>query len=125
MEFVSIILALVAGLLIGWFLAQKDVSRMREKLAGVEAQAEEREKSVANEKEFYNQSLKAMKAEFETLATAALKGNRDEFLRDAEGKVKPLKDALDKLDKETKAMEETRAKAYGSLSEQILSLIHI
>ncbi len=123
MEFVSILLALVAGLLIGWFLAQKDVSRMREKLAGVEAQAEEREKSVTNEKEFYNQSLKAMKAEFETLATAALKGNRDEFLRDAEGKVKPLKDALDKLDKETKAMEETRAKAYGSLSEQIKGLV--
>ena len=40
MEFVSILLALVAGLLIGWFLAQKDVSRMREKLAGVEAQAD-------------------------------------------------------------------------------------
>ena len=130
MEIVSVVFALVAGLAAGWFLGQKEVSRMREKLAvaeneltAIQAQATEREKSVTNEKGFYNQSLKAMKVEFETLATAALKGNRDEFLRDAEGKVKPLKDALDKLDKETKAMEETRAKAYGSLSEQIKGLV--
>ncbi|MEE3203485.1 MAG: DNA recombination protein RmuC [Acidobacteriota bacterium] len=123
MEFVSIFFALVAGLAAGWFLAQKDVSRMREKLAGAEAQAAEREKSATNEKEFHSQSLKAMKAEFETLATAALKGNRDEFLRDTEGKVKPLKDALKKLDDETKAMEQKRAEAYGSLSAQITGLV--
>ena len=95
---------------------------MREKLAGTEkeltaiqVQAAEREKSATNEKKFYDQSLEAMKAEFEMLATAALKGNRDEFLKDAEGKVKPLKDALDKLEKETKAMENKRAEAYGCL----------
>ena len=57
MELVLVSFALVVGLAAGWFFGQKDVSRMREKLAGVEAQAEEREKSVTKEKEFYNQSL--------------------------------------------------------------------
>ena len=130
MELVLVFFALVAGLAAGWFLGQKDVSRMREKLAvaengltAIQAQVAEREKSTVNEKQFYDQSLEAMKAEFEMLATTALKGNRDEFLKDAEGKVKPLKDALDKLEKETKAMEDKRAVAYGSLSQQVKELV--
>ena len=130
MELVLVSFALVVGLAAGWFFGQKDVSRVREKLAGTEkeltaiqAQAVEREKSATNEKTFYNQSLEAMKAEFSMLATAALKGNRDEFLKDAEGKVKPLKDALDKLEKETKAMENKRAEAYGELSAQIEGMV--
>ena len=130
MELVLVFFALVAGLAAGWVFGQKDVSRMREKLAGTEkeltaiqVQAAEREKSATNEKKFYDQSLEVMKAEFEMLATAALKGNRDEFLKDAEGKVKPLKDALDKLEKETKAMENKRAEAYGELSAQIEGMV--
>jgi len=83
MELVLVSFALVAGLAAGWFLGQKDVSRMREKLAvaengltAIQAQVAEREKSTVNEKQFYDQSLEAMKAEFEMLATTALKGNR-------------------------------------------------
>ena len=89
MELVLVFFALVAGLAAGWVFGQKDVSRMREKLAGTEkeltaiqVQAAEREKSATNEKKFYDQSLEAMKDEFAKLAPAALKGNRDEFCKD-------------------------------------------
>lgn len=122
MEFVSVFFALVAGLAAGWFFGQKDVSRMREKLAvaekeltAIQAQTEERQKA-------YEQSIDAMKDKFSVMATEALDANKTQFKEDVKAEVKPLTDALDKLDKETKAMETKRDTAYGSLSAQITGL---
>ena len=123
MEFVAALSALVAGLLAGWFLGQKQFFRAREELAVLKAQAEEQEKSAAREKEFFEHSISEMKTKFLGMAQTALQANNEQFLQNTEVKLKPLADTLKVLQETTGAMEKKREQAYGQLSEQIKGMV--
>ncbi|MBM63921.1 MAG: DNA recombination protein RmuC [Acidobacteria bacterium] len=119
MEFLSLLFALVSGLLGGWFLGHKQLSRTREELAALKAKAQERASVATREKEFFDQSLKEMKSKFVDLAQTALQTNNQQFLQNTEVKLKPLSDALKTLHERTGEMEKKREQAYGQLSQQI------
>ena len=119
MDFLSPLFALVAGLFGGWLLAHKQLARTREELAALKAQTEERAKSSAREKEFFDRSIAEMKSKFLGLAQTALKANNEQFLQNTEIKLKPLSDVLKVLQEKTGEMEKKREQAYGQLSEQI------
>ncbi len=133
--------ALVAGLLGGWFIAQKKLAatladeqertreardserEAREGLAVLEAQMSEREKSVAREKEFLAKSLEEMGNKFNTMAQKALRANNDQFLQNTDVKLKPLSSALKALEEKTGDIEKKRVEAYGKISEQIKGMM--
>ena len=124
MEFIAALFALVTGLLIGWFLAQKQFSGTQEKLAAVKAQAEERAKSAAREKEFFEHSINEMKSKFLAMAQTALRANNEQFLQNTELNLKPLTETLKVLQDRTGEMEKKREQAYGQLSEQIKGMVN-
>lgn len=137
MDLLTSLFALVAGLLGGWFISQRKSAanladeqertnealegeqEARERLAALEAQTVEREKSVEREKEFFAKSLEEMGDKFKVMAQSALKANNDQFLQNTDVKLKPLSDALKALEDKTGELEEKRTKAYASIEEQI------
>lgn len=123
MDFLSPLFALVAGLFGGWLLAHKQLARTREELAALKAQTEERARSAAREKEFFDRSIAEMKSKFLGLAQTALKANNEQFLQNTEIKLKPLSDVLKVLQEKTGEMEKKREQAYGQLSEQIKGMV--
>ena len=123
MDFLSVLLALIVGLLAGWFLGHTQLSRTREELAAVKAQTDERARFAAREKEFFDQSIEDMKAKFLGLAQTALQANNKQFLQNTELKLKPLADVLKVLQEKTGEMEKKREQAYGQLSQQIKGMV--
>ena len=123
MDFLSVLLALIVGLLAGWFLGHTRLSRTREELAAVKAQTDERARFAAREKEFFDQSIEDMKAKFLGLAQTALQANNKQFLQNTEVKIKPLSDALKQLEVKTGELEKKRDTAYGEISQQIKAMM--
>ena len=56
------------------------------------------------------------------MASKSLKSSNESFLGLASQSLKPLRDELAKLERETKEMEKTRSQAYGSLRTELQSL---
>lgn len=65
---------------------------------------------------------KKLKETFEALSAKALQTNAEQFLARAKDKLEPLAESLKRLDEQNRAMEQVRAKAYGSLEEQVKML---
>lgn len=118
-----------------------------ERQARVRAQTQfdEAARNLDEQRKLLEESKKALADTFKALSDDALKSNNQAFLDLAKktletqivaGKgdmekrqqainelVKPLKESLAKYDEQAKAMEASRQKAYGGLSEQVKSLI--
>ena len=99
---------------------------------------------IEDQKKFLDEARKALSDHFNALAAAALKSNNEQFLGLARksletlmveskgdlgkrqeainGLVKPLGESLKTYGEQIKAIEEKRAKAYGSLEEQVKAL---
>ena len=116
-------LMLVVGLAGGWLLGARKLAAAREDVARLAAQLEEREKSADREQEVYKTAVTEMEAKFTSLAKQALTENNKDFLEKTRTELRPVKDSLEMLEKRNRAMEEVRAKAYGSLSEQIKAMM--
>lgn len=74
--------------------------------------------------------LKSSKEDFLTLARENLnkividtKGKLDEHKESIGGTIKPLKDVLDRYEKQIKEMEQSHIKTFGSLTEQLQNLL--
>lgn len=102
--------------------SRDELARLQGELAANEARAEEREAGMAREKDWLERQTKEMKAHFEALAAKTLEASNKSFLERASERMKPLKEELDKLQEQTRAMEEKRAKAYGSLHKELEGL---
>jgi len=65
---------------------------------------------------------KKVKETFESVSSAALKSNNEQFLTLAETKMKPLREQLERYEKQIAELEKTRAEAYGGISKQLQRL---
>jgi len=74
------------------------------------------------EREFYPEQRKEMKEQFESLAGKVLDKSQKGLLEAASEHMKPLTKELEKLQKETRLIEEKRDKAYGSIKTELDSL---
>lgn len=124
--FVFLLIGLAVGAAFGFFLAahrgRGDLAEVEAALAAERARAEEKEAAGAREKELFERQLAEMKTTFKGLASESLESSNKSFLGLATERMKPLLEKLDKLEKETKAMETARSKAYGSLEAELKSL---
>jgi len=130
-----------AGVLVGWLVAQRRISALREENVrlGAEKDAERR---LADEKAALLEETRGqMSQTFSTLSGAALKDNAEAFLRLArenlgqfqvkanselekkekaiENLVLPIRETLKKTEEQIARMEEERQRAYGSLTKHL------
>jgi DNA recombination protein RmuC len=106
---------------------------------------QEERKTGAEKLELLNSALAELRPAFQALAADALKSNNESFLdlartrlgsyqaeakgdlearqKAVEGLVTPIKDSLNKVDAQIQKIEQERSQAYGTLTEQVRSLI--
>lgn len=148
LSIVVAVMALLVGLLAGWIRARARAAAEAasaaasaktelERLAGELAAAKgERDKlaaeygawqaSVEQHRKTEEQALREIEARFALLSKSALKDNSEQF-NTTSGKaladiLLPLREKLDRLEAETKAIEKARTDAYAGLTERIGAL---
>ena len=119
MDPLGLVIGLVVGAALGGLFA---ASRYRGQLAAEQVRRETREMALDREKEIFETQLAEMKTTFQGLASETLEASNASFLNLATERMKPLKEELAKLQKETKAMETRRSEAYGSLKTELQAL---
>jgi DNA recombination protein RmuC len=121
-----IVISLLVGAALAWAWARAQQAVLRERLRA-EQEAQGR---LANEfKAISADALRANRAEFLAEAKEAFarlqeqsKGDLDQRRQAVESLVKPLREALDKVDGKMAEIEKARAGAYGALGEQLKAL---
>ncbi len=124
---------------------QEANSRLREQAASIESTLLHERQSAAEKLDLINRATDELREAFQALASDALKSNNQSFLQlakaslekfqseakgDLEARQKavetlvaPIKDSLNKVDSQIQQMEKERSQAYGTLTEQVQSLI--
>ncbi len=109
--------------------AAADFDKLREEFratgeARVRAETElsEAAKNLEEQRRLLAEAEKRLTDAFKALSADALKSSNAQFLSLAEEKFKPLRDLLGRYEEQVRAIEQTRQKAYGSLTEQLRAL---
>jgi DNA recombination protein RmuC len=124
---------------------QEANSRLREQSAALESTLQHERQSAAEKLDLINRATDELREAFQALASDALKSNNQSFLQlakaslekfqseakgDLEARQKavetlvaPIKESLNKVDTQIQQIEKERSQAYGTLTEQVQSLI--
>ncbi|HWX94221.1 MAG TPA: DNA recombination protein RmuC [Terriglobales bacterium] len=124
---------------------QEANSRLREQSAALESTLQHERQSAAEKLELINRATDELREAFQALASDALKSNNQSFLQLAQASlekfqseakgdlearqkavetlVAPIKESLNKVDSQIQQIEKERSQAYGTLTEQVQSLI--
>jgi DNA recombination protein RmuC len=124
---------------------QEANSCLREQAAAIESTLQHERQSAAEKLDLINRATDELREAFQALASDALKSNNQSFLQlakaslekfqseakgDLEARQKavetlvaPIKDSLNKVDSQIQQLEKDRSQAYGTLTEQVQSLI--
>jgi DNA recombination protein RmuC len=124
---------------------QEANSRLREQSAALESTLQHERQSAAEKLDLINRATDELREAFQALASDALKSNNQSFLQlakaslekfqseakgDLEARQKavetlvaPIKESLNKVDSQIQQIEKERSQAYGTLTEQVQSLI--
>lgn len=127
---ITALLGALLGWLIAYMLQQKRMIRMHTRLRMEHAATERALEDM--ERRFASLSTEALQKNHQAFINLALE-NLGKFQRGAEASlqqreqsmenmVKPIRDALDKTERQAQLMEKIRHQAYGALSQQIKSL---
>lgn len=132
---------IVTGALTVFVINLKQTGKLREQLMQAQTLLESERKIQEDKLTAVNQARDQLAATFSSLSTAALKHNSEEFLRlaqenlkqfqtraqgDLEQKekaiehmIKPIREALDKTEKQIQTIEKDRKEAYGALNQHL------
>ena len=124
---------------------QEAIAKLREQAAGLESTLQHEREASAEKLEIIDRASTELREAFQALASDALRSNNQSFLQLAkaslekfqseakgdlesrqkavENLVAPIKDSLNKVDSQIQQMEKERSHAYGTLTEQVQSLI--
>ena len=124
---------------------QEVVAKLREQAAGLESTLQHERQAAAEKLELIDRASTELREAFQALASDALRSNNQSFLQLAkaslekfqseakgdlesrqkavENLVAPIKESLNKVDSQIQQMEKERSQAYGTLTEQVHSLI--
>lgn len=107
----------------------EDAAALREALAAqqqarvrAETQLDEAQRGLAEQRKLLADAELRLKDVFAVLAADTLRSNSEQFARQAEEKVKPLRDALERYERQVQELERARQSAYGRVSEQLESV---
>ncbi len=95
-----------------------------ERAAGADRQArlESAREHFAEQRRQLEEMDRKVRETFQALASAALRGNNEQFVALAEEKLKPLREQLTRYEQQIKELEDARAKAYGGLAERLAAM---
>jgi len=138
---IFILLAFLAGWLIASYRLQKKIADMRYQQSRLESSLEMEKKLAEQQQQTHETTVQDMSKTFSALSGEALKSNSESFLKLAQDKlqqfqmhaqkdldhreksvenlVKPIKEALDKTEKQMRQIENDRKEAYGSLTKHL------
>jgi DNA recombination protein RmuC len=145
MEIVLLVIGIVVGVIVGWLWsnsrAMRQIQSERDQSAAAQAEAQaqaqsEREQRIAAEtrrqeieKRLEEQAalVEAVKLQlgdtFKALSSDALKENSQAFVERAQQTLEPVKDTLRRYEDQIKAIETAYRQTYGSLDNQLKSLL--
>ncbi len=134
-------LALILGWIIGHLRAQKNIHALKEENTGLKTTLELERKSSEEKFVSLKESREELSSTFHTLSNEALQHNNETFLKLAqenlekfqikaqgdleqreksvENMIKPIKEALEKTEKQIHQVEKDRKEAYGSLTQHL------
>lgn len=92
-----------------------------EKVIGAESRArlESAREHFAEQRKQIDEMQVKVKETFAALSATALKSSNEQFLTLAETRLKPVRELMERYEKQIKELEEARAKAYGGLNERL------
>ena len=139
-----IIIAAALGYLIATLRAQKKMRELQDSNLKLQTQAEQEHRLYEQKQQALDESKKHFTETFNTLSREALNKNNEAFLQLAQEKlkqfqveakgslamkekaienlVKPIKEALEKTEKQVRQIENERKEAYGALHKHLESL---
>ena len=79
-------------------------------------------KNIAEQRKLLDEAREKLKDAFTALSTDALRKNSEAFASQTADKVRPLREALERYEKQIAAMEKARQDAYGGVKQQLQSL---
>jgi len=117
------ILIFIIGAFTGWFIAARRTEKLNREKSIAETKVEEAYKRIDEQKKTLQEAEDKLTVVFKALSGESLKSNNRAFIELAKESFKPMEELLKRYEYEIGEMEKTRAKAYGSLEEQIKSLL--
>ena len=104
----------------------KKIQELSSALASATERLTATQRALDEQKTFLADAKKDMESVFMASAAEALRGNQQQFLEIASGRIevtqKPLKETLEKLEKKTGEIETARVAAYSRIDEQVRAL---
>lgn len=137
----ALLLAVITGALAVYFYLHGKLERLRNRYTQLESELDHEHRRSAEKEAAFEQLSLQHRRTFNVMATRALNNNNEQFLRlareslgqfhiKAEGElekreqavenlVKPIRDALEKTEKQVQRMESDRQHAHGALSKHL------
>lgn len=126
-QVIVLIVGLLVGGLVGWLLANARQSGRfqaeREQRVAAETRLEEIEKRLDDQRSLVEEARAQLGDTFKALSSDALRQNAQTFVDRAKEAMAPLGDALKRYEDHLREIETARQQAYGSLGEQLKSLL--
>ena len=126
-QVIVLIVGLLVGGLVGWLLANARQSGRfqaeREQRVAAETRLEEIEKRLDDQRSLVEKARAQLGDTFKALSSDALRQNAQTFVDRAKEAMAPLGDALKRYEDHLREIETARQQAYGSLGEQLKSLL--
>jgi DNA recombination protein RmuC len=134
MTVIVLVIGLIVGALVGWFAANsrslRQIQAEREQLrierearVAAETRLEEIGKQLQTQRSLVDEATVKLGDTFKALSSDALRSNSQAFVDSAKQTLEPVRDALARFDRQVSEMEKSRREDYGSLAEQIKSLM--
>ena len=133
--FYAVIILLLLGigaLLLKMFMRQRaggadadlraELDGERQARVAAETRLEAERENLADQKRLLDEAEAKLKDTFKALSADALKDSREQFLGQADERLKPLRKLLDAYQNRLREIEKARNQAYGGLTEQVTSL---
>ncbi len=130
----ALLAGLALGLLAGWSLGQLRGARLREEKARLEALLEGERTAAARQIEALRKAEQELADTFRALSGKALRESSESFLQLARTQLeareqaigemlRPIREALEKTERQIREIEKERREAYGALSQHLRAML--
>jgi DNA recombination protein RmuC len=126
MEWITLLIGLAVGLVLGWTISRLREGQRTGDLRITNARLEQELRAEREKLQWTDVAEQKLREAFTALASQSLSANSQQFLAGAQKELKtlvdPLSQKLDTMDQQVRALETKREGAYGKLGEQLRSL---
>jgi len=126
MEWITLVIGLAVGLVLGWAIFRLREGGRTADLRVTNAQLEQELRTEREKVQWTEIAEQKLREAFTALASQSLSSNSQQFLTNAQKELKtlvdPLSQKLDTMDQQVRALETKREGAYGKLGEQLRTL---